>query len=162
MSYDLNGAWSNKTGHNSPLYHRQDEDEEESRLNMVNHYNDVRMSTMASQITSLTIIYSPVYSGKNQRKHQSSVSLVLVRGIHRWSVNFPHKGSVTWKMFPFDDVIMKRQRHRQNQGQTSREIKQSNTHRDWLTETATMLHHLATAHVALVAIIWTTILMPYL
>ena len=28
-------------------------------------------------------------------------------GIHRWSVNSPHKGPVTRKMFPFDDVIMK-------------------------------------------------------
>ena len=37
-----------------------------------NHYNDVIMSTMASQITSLTIVYSSVYSGTNQRKHQSS------------------------------------------------------------------------------------------
>ena len=24
----------------------------------------------------------------------------------RWPVNSPHKGPVTWKMFPFDDVIM--------------------------------------------------------
>ena len=39
------------------------------------HYNDVIMSTMASQITSLTIVYSTVYSGTNQRKHQSSASL---------------------------------------------------------------------------------------
>ena len=27
-------------------------------------------------------------------------------GIHRWPVNSPHKGTVTRKMFPFDDVIM--------------------------------------------------------
>ena len=27
-------------------------------------------------------------------------------GIHRWPVNSPHKGSVTRKMFSFDDVIM--------------------------------------------------------
>ena len=64
------------------------------------------MSVMASQITSLTIVYSNVYSGEDQRKHQSSVSLAIVRGIHRWLVNSPHKGPVTWKMFPFDDVIM--------------------------------------------------------
>ena len=30
----------------------------------------------------------------------------FVRGIHRWSVNSPHKGPVTPKMFPFDDIIM--------------------------------------------------------
>ena len=30
----------------------------------------------------------------------------FVSGIHRWLVNSPHKGPVTWKMFPFDDVIM--------------------------------------------------------
>ena len=70
------------------------------------HYIDVIMGAMASQITSLAIVYSPVYSGANRRKHQSSVSLAFVRGIHRWPVNSPHKGPVTRKMFPFDDVII--------------------------------------------------------
>ena len=64
------------------------------------------MGAMASEITSLTIVYSTVYSEADERKHQSSVSLVFVRGIHRRSVNFPHKGPVLMKMFPFDDVIM--------------------------------------------------------
>ena len=66
----------------------------------VAHYRDVIMGTFASQITSLTIVYSTVYSGADQRKHQSSAWLVFVRGIHRWPVNFPHKGPVTRKMFP--------------------------------------------------------------
>ena len=70
------------------------------------HYDDVTMSLMASQITSLTIVYSTVYSGADQRKHQSSASLAFVRGIHRGQVNSPHKWPVTRKMFPFDDVIM--------------------------------------------------------
>ena len=61
---------------------------------------------MASKITSLTIVYSTVYSDADQRKHQSSASLASVRGIHRGPVNFPHQWPVTWKMFPFDDVIM--------------------------------------------------------
>ena len=39
---------------------------------------------MASQITSLIIVYSTVYSGADQRKHQSSASLAFVSGIHRW------------------------------------------------------------------------------
>ena len=69
-------------------------------------YCDVIMSTMASQITSLTIVYSIDYSGTDQRKHQSSASLAFVRGIHRWLVNPPHKGPVTQKMFSFDDFIM--------------------------------------------------------
>ena len=47
-----------------------------------------------------------LFSGADQRKHQSSASLTFVRGIHRWSVNSPHKGPVTRKMFPFDDVII--------------------------------------------------------
>ena len=64
------------------------------------------MSAIASQITSLTIVYSTVYSGTDQRKHQISASLAFVREIHRWLVNSPHKGPVTRKMFPFDDVIM--------------------------------------------------------
>ena len=64
------------------------------------------MGGMASQITSLTIAYSNVYLGADQRKHQSTTSLAFVQGIHRWPVNSPHKGPVTRKMFPFDDVIM--------------------------------------------------------
>ena len=64
------------------------------------------MGTMASQITSLTIVYSTVYSGADQRKHQSSASLAFVWVIHRGPVNSPHKWPVTRKMFPFDDVIM--------------------------------------------------------
>ena len=70
------------------------------------HYIDVIMGAMASQITSLAIIYSTVYSDVQQRKHQSSASLAFVWGIHRSPVNSPHKGPVTRKMFPFDDVIM--------------------------------------------------------
>ena len=70
------------------------------------HYIDVIMSTIASQINSLTIVYSTVYSGIDHRKHQTSASLAFVKGIHRWPVNSPHKGPVTRKMFPFDDVIM--------------------------------------------------------
>ena len=64
------------------------------------------MMAMASQITSLTIVYSIVYSVADQRKHQSSASLAFVRGIHRWPVNSPHKWPVTRKMFPVDNVIM--------------------------------------------------------
>ena len=63
-----------------------------------------RQSTLASQITSLTI-----YSGTDQRKHQSSASLAFMRGIHLWPVNSPHKGPVMQKMFLFDDTIMSHQ-----------------------------------------------------
>ena len=73
---------------------------------MLYHHNDIIMGGMASQITSLTIVYSIVNSDADQRKHQSSASLAFVRGIHRWSVNSPHKWPVTRKMFPFDIVIM--------------------------------------------------------
>ena len=63
---------------------------------------------MVSQITRLTIVYSSIYSGADQRKHKSSASLAFVWGIHRLPVNSPHKGPVTRKMFPFDDVVMRR------------------------------------------------------
>ena len=79
------------------------------QLQQIVHYNDVIMSAMASQITSLTIVYSTVYSGEDQRKYQSSVSLAFVGGTHRWPVNSPHKEPVAQKMFPFDDVIMNSQ-----------------------------------------------------
>ena len=55
------------------------------------------MSTMSSQITSLTIIYSTVYSDGDQRKYPAS--LAFVWGIHRWPVNSPHKWPVTRKYF---------------------------------------------------------------
>ena len=71
------------------------------------HYTDVIMGTRASQITSLTLVYSIVYSDAIQRKHRSFASLGFVRGIHRGPVNSPHKWPVTRKMFPFDDVIMR-------------------------------------------------------
>ena len=70
------------------------------------HHTDIIMSAMASQFTRLTIVYSTVYSGADQIKHQSSASLAFVREIHRWPVNSPYKGPVMRKMFPFDDVIM--------------------------------------------------------
>ena len=63
------------------------------------HYNDVTMGMIASQITSLTIVYSTVYSDADQRKHQSSGLLAFVWGIHRSPVNSPHKWPVTRKMF---------------------------------------------------------------
>ena len=68
-------------------------------LTLFIHYSDVIMSTIASQITSLTIVYSTVYSDADQRKHQSSASLAFVRGIHRGPVNSPHKWPVTRKCF---------------------------------------------------------------
>ena len=63
-------------------------------LNMAN-----TVTAMASQITSLTIVYSSIYSGADQRKHQSSASLAFVWGIHRWPVNTPHKSQQRGKCF---------------------------------------------------------------
>ena len=70
------------------------------------HYGDVIMGAIASQIASLTIVFSTVYLDTDQRKHQSSMSLAFVWGIHRGPVNSPHKWPVTRKMFTFDEVIM--------------------------------------------------------
>ena len=74
--------------------------------NATRHYFDIIMGTMASQITSLTIVYSTVYPGADQRNQQSSASLALVWGIHWSPVNSPHEWPVTRKMGPFDEVIM--------------------------------------------------------
>ena len=67
------------------------------------HYTDVIMSTMASQITRRTTLYSNVYWGTVRCKYQSSASLAFVR----WPVNSPHKRPITRNMFPFNDVIKK-------------------------------------------------------
>ena len=69
-------------------------------------YSYVIVGAIASQNTSLTTVYSTVYSGVDKKKHQSSASLAFVRGIHRSPVNYPHKWPVTRRMFSFDDVIM--------------------------------------------------------
>ena len=70
------------------------------------HYVDVIMTTMASQITSLTVVYSIVYSGTDQKKTSKLRVTGLCAGNSPGPVNSPHKGPVTRKMFPFDDVIM--------------------------------------------------------
>ena len=77
------------------------------------HYCDVIMGAMASHITSLTIVYSTVYSGADQRKHQSSASLAFVRGIHRWPVKFPaqmasnaENVSIWWRHHEVDKYML--------------------------------------------------------
>ena len=68
-----------------------------------NHYTDVIMTTMASQITSFMVVYSIVYSGADQRKHQSSASLAFVRGLRRdrWILRTKgsnaENGSIWWR-----------------------------------------------------------------
>ena len=63
------------------------------------------MGTMASQITSR--LFTPSFiQVQIKKKHQSSASLACVWGIHLWPVNSPHKGPLTRKMFPINDVIM--------------------------------------------------------
>ena len=78
----------------------------EKAANLLKHYSDVIMGTIASQLTNITIVYSIVYSGADLRKHQSSAALAFVSGSHRGPVNSPHKWPVTRIMFPFDDIIM--------------------------------------------------------
>ena len=70
------------------------------------HYRGVIMNIMASQIIGVSIVYSTVCSGADQRKDQSYASLAFVRGIHLSPLNSPNKGPVTRKMFPLDDVTM--------------------------------------------------------
>ena len=71
------------------------------------HYDDVRMGAIASQITSLAIVYSAFYSGVYKKKTSKLRVTGLCVGNSPGPVNSPHKGPVTRKMFPFDDVIMK-------------------------------------------------------
>ena len=74
-----------------------------SILRVFCHHNDVIMTTIASQITSLTAVYSTVYSDADQRKHQSSASLAFVWGIHRdrWiprtKTSYAENVSIWWR-----------------------------------------------------------------
>ena len=79
---------------------------QESHCTVTTHHSDVIMSSMATQITGVSMVYSTHYSDADPRKHQSSASLAFVRGIHRWPVNSLHKGPVMWKIFSLDEVIM--------------------------------------------------------
>ena len=67
---------------------------------------DVIMTTMASQITSFTVVYSTVYSDADKKKTSKLRVTGLCAGNSPGPVNSPHKGAVTRKMFPYDDVIM--------------------------------------------------------
>ena len=88
------------------------------KLFMIWHYDDVIMTTIASQITSLTVVYSTVYSDADQSKHQKLRVTGLCVGNSPGPVNSPHKGPVTRKMFPFDDVIMRIQKLEQPKRRT--------------------------------------------
>ena len=78
--------------------------------------NDITMTSQWARwrhkSPALRLFAQPFIQNADQRKHQSSASLAFERGIHRWPVNSPQKGPATWKMFPFDDVIMHSIDHR--------------------------------------------------
>ena len=65
------------------------------------------MSAMASQITGVSAVYSTVYLGADQSKHQSSTSTAFCEGNSPVTGEFP-KEPVTHILFPFNDVIMKK------------------------------------------------------
>ena len=70
------------------------------------HYSDIIMRMIPSQITAVSTVCLDIYSGTDQRKHQSSTSLAFVRGIHRSLLDHSHKRPVTCKIFPFGDAIL--------------------------------------------------------
>ena len=72
------------------------------------HFECVYLIMMTSSNGYIFRVTGPLCRA-DQRQHQSSASLAFVRGIHRWPMDSPHKGPVTGKMFPFDDVIMVKQ-----------------------------------------------------
>ena len=85
-----------------PLWRHSNEQCLRECLSNVTHCSDLIKSVIASQITGVSIVCTTVCSSADQTKHQSSTSLAFVRG----PVNSRHKGPVTRKVFPFDDVVM--------------------------------------------------------
>ena len=73
---------------------------------IISHHNDVIMGGMASQITSLTVVYSAVYSRRRSKKTSKLGVTGLCAGNLPVTGEFPAQRPVFWKMFPFDDVIM--------------------------------------------------------
>ena len=63
------------------------------------------MGAIASQITSSTVVYSTIYLGADERKHQNSTSLAFVWGIdrdrwirpHKWPVMHKENVSIWWR-----------------------------------------------------------------
>ena len=70
-------------------------------ITMTSQWSRLRLKSLASRLFTKLFV-----QGSDQREHQSYASLAFARGIHRWPVNSSHKGPVTRKVFPFDDVIM--------------------------------------------------------
>ena len=59
------------------------------------------------QITGVSIVYSTVCSDADKKKTSKlHVTGLCERNSPRWLMKSPHKGPVTRKIFPFDDVIM--------------------------------------------------------
>ena len=88
-------------------YHGANDEIHYGKGNVI-HYNGVIMATMASQITSLAVVYSTDCLFRRRSKKTSKLRVTgLCVGNSPGPVNSPHKWPVTWKMFPFDDVIMR-------------------------------------------------------
>ena len=64
------------------------------------------MGTMASQITSPTIVYSPVYSGRDQKKISKLRVTGLCVGNSPMTGQFSAQRASNAEKFPFDHVIM--------------------------------------------------------
>ena len=62
------------------------------------------MSAMASQIIGISIVYLTACSCADQRKRQNLHVTGLCERNPPLSGDSPHKGPVTGKIFPFDDV----------------------------------------------------------
>ena len=70
------------------------------------HYSELQLARWRLKSPASRLFSQPFIQGADQRKQQSSAFLAFLRGIHRWPMTSPHKGSVTRKVFPFDDVII--------------------------------------------------------
>ena len=70
------------------------------------HYSDIRMSSEAFQITCISIVSSTVCSDAYQRKKFCVTG--PCEGNPPVTGGFPHKELVLRKVFPFDDVIKKK------------------------------------------------------
>ena len=122
-----------------------------------NHYNEAIMSAMASQITGVSIVYSTVWSGSDQIKHQSSALLASVRGIHRWPVCPTQRANNTETVL-FDDDIkyeaeIKLKICRQMFIFNWRQIPNGVIRSKWLTQQINLTYNLSNTHTLLFRVI---------
>ena len=70
------------------------------------HHSDVTMSDGVPNHQCPDCLFNRLFGRRSNKSSKLRVTALVVRRIHRWPVDSPHKGLVTRKMFLFYDVMV--------------------------------------------------------